>query len=185
MVEVARQAPGGDGPSRRRPARPEARAGTRACRRASPPASGGRGSPRRRASARRRPSSAPSSAEATVPRPTKSTRSSSAACTRSASASRSARKSNGTEASQNVLYGRTSPTRGRSVEMPDLLQSEELAVLVDERDDHVLEPLRPPGVRLVRPELARTRSRRPGGTRRRRRSSSRCERASSSRTRSP
>src|SRR5581483_8741479 len=89
----------------------------------------------------------------TVPRTATSTRESSAACTRSASASRSARRSYGTEASQNVLYGTTRPTRGRSVEMPDLLVPVELAVLVGQRHDHVLEPLRPARVDVGRADL--------------------------------
>src|SRR5579864_2914906 len=46
-----------------------------------------------------------------------------------------------------------SPTRGRSVEMPDLLHPVELAVLVGEGDDDVLEPLRPARVDLGRSEL--------------------------------
>src|SRR5262249_32058725 len=80
---------------------------------------------------------------------------------RSASASRSARRSYGTDASQNRLYGRSSPIRGRgrSVEMPDLLGGEEVPVLVGQRDDHVLEPLRPARVHVRRPELREHRRR--------------------------
>src|SRR5262249_47055524 len=100
-----------------------------------------------------RPKAAPSSTEASVPRATTSIRDPSAACAASATASRSARRSKGTDASQNVLYGTAMVARGRSVEMPDLLEAVQISVHVGQRDDHVLEPLRPACVGLVRTQL--------------------------------
>src|SRR6266852_3996023 len=88
-------------------------------------------------SCRRRPSAAPSSTDATVDLATTSTWPTTAAWAASASASRSARRSYATDASQNVLYGTMSATRGRSVEMPDLLELIEAALLIRERDDHL------------------------------------------------